>query len=225
MFDDTPFRYIAIQRAMDENNRAFTPRPKSPTPLPRYSLQGSYYHPTYGILRPCPVPGSLMLPNGEPETMTSMSAPSCSEFLDSLPVRRILDISDLSIPTFIIPYVGMSTGPEATTQYFRLAHFSGNIFNATAIWTNTGVRLEEGLASLTDKDCWDDEGDVIFPMQDFLVEWVKTEEEEGLAFKGNIWGMGAGAKEPSGSGKEGSRYFWPTVNLKKRKRASLPGSI
>lgn len=142
--------------------------------------------------------------------MASMSASSCSEILDSLPVQRILDISDLSIPTFIIPYI-MSAGTEATTEYIRLTHFSGNTFNATAIWTNTGVRREEGLASVCNKGRWDDDGDVIFLLQDFLVEWVTTGEGEGLAFKGNIWGMGAGAKEPSGIGKEGAEVWFSKV--------------
>jgi len=198
-------RYKAIQRTADEESRAYTPRPKSPTPLPPHSLQGSYYHPTYGILRPCPVLGSTLPFEGAPKTMASMAVTPCSEILDSLPVRRILDLSDLSIPTFIIPYMDTQ---EATATYIRLTHFSGNVFNATAIWTNAGVRLREGLASVDEKGRWTDDGDVIFPDFDFLVEWVKVEEEEGLAFKGNIWGMGQGAKEPSGTGKEGAEVWF-----------------
>lgn len=194
---------------MDEESRVFTPRPKSPTSLPTHSLQGPYYHPVYGLLRPCLVPESLPPSKEAPITVADMVVDPCSEILDSLPVRRILDISDLSIPTFIIPYMGTQ---EATAAYIRLSHFSGNILNATAIWTNAAVRLDEGLLSVNENGRWTDDGDVVFPLQDFLVEWV-TAEEEGLAFKGDFWGMGMGAKEPLGHGKEGAEVWFSKTKV------------
>ncbi len=137
--------------------------------------------------------------------MVSVTAGPCPEVLSSLPVRRILDISDLSIPTFIVPYRGTL---EVAAAYFRLTHFSSNMFNVTTIWTNAEVRRKEGLASVDEKNRWTDDDDVIFPIQDFSAEWVRTEGDEGLAFKGNFWGMGAGVKEPSGAGKEGAEVWF-----------------
>lgn len=199
-------RYKAIQQEIDEASAVFTPRPKLSTVPPPDSLQGSYYHPTYGILRPCPIPGTFLSPEFASEIIASMSTGPCPQILDSLPVRRILEISDLSIPTYIISNAG-----EVTIMYIRLAHFSGNIYNATAIVANAEVRLKEGLASVDEEGRWTDVDDVVIPSGDFLVEWVKTEGEEGLAFKGNAWGKGVGVAEPTGTGKQAAEIWFSKI--------------
>lgn len=66
--------------------------------------------------------------------------------------------------------------------------------------------MDEGYGSW-EGGTWKDDGDAVWPLVDFLVEWV-TEGEEGLAVKGGFWGMGQEAREPLGSGKEGAEVWF-----------------
>ena len=94
--------------------------------------------------------------------------PRCVDFLASHSVRRILKNSDLSIPTSIIPL------KRTFATHLRLAHFSENFFNVTAIWSNAEVQQKEGF---------ENGGDALYGMDDhYEVEWVHG-EEEGLALK------------------------------------------
>ncbi|KAF5360710.1 hypothetical protein D9756_004739 [Leucocoprinus leucothites] len=200
-------RYKAIEDAAKQRRTTFTPRPKHPLPpnLPLSELQGRVYsHGAYGTLTPCLVPGpQSLLPNDN--IPRSKAEATCQVILESLPVQRILNITDLSVPTFIIPLNGV------WTTHLRLSHFSGNLFNTSVLWTNAQARLKESLGSTSD-GTWTGDGDVVAPFtfQDILVEWV-TEGEEGLAFRGNVWNMGPGASEPAGNGKDGAEVWFSRV--------------
>lgn len=205
-FDLRNGRYKDIDQGQKEAGKVFTPRPTHP-PLPSLPfselVQNTYSHPTYGQLRFCqaepPAPSSSRETSAG-ETLSTADQ-DCSTVLDLLAVKQILEITDTFIPTFISQF------KSSFTTHIRLSHFSGNIFNATAIWTNSQVRMEEGHGS-RDGDARKDDGDIVWPFVDFLVEWV-TEKEEGLAFEGGIWGMGEGASEPLGTGKEAAEVWFP----------------
>ncbi|KAF9445116.1 hypothetical protein P691DRAFT_777810 [Macrolepiota fuliginosa MF-IS2] len=198
-FIDWVSRYKAIEETVKEERKMFTPRPKHPA-LPTLAFpelqKRLYSHPTYGTLKLCFVLYSPSLPETWTERPFVEISADCPRLISSLPVQRILDISDPAIPTLIIPF------KSAFTTHIRLTHFSGDVFNATAIWTNADTRLKEGLGSVDENGQWTDDGDVVIPIQDFVAEWFAQGEEEGLAFKGNFWGMGVGARAPLGSGKE-----------------------
>lgn len=169
----------------------WTPRPESPQPpsAPFISLaHRSFTHPTYGTLKPCFVSKNI-----------SALLPTCASLLQTSPVQRILGLSDLSVPTLIVPWKRM------LATHLRLTHFSHNTFNATVIWTNAEVRAKEGLH----KGDSPDQGDLVTGLEDnFEVEWVHG-ETEGLAFKGNFWGKeGLDSKAPGGSGKESAEVWF-----------------
>jgi hypothetical protein len=137
-----------------------------------------------------------------------------------------MEASDLTIPTFI------ASSPRYFMTHFRIQHFYGNLFNLTAIWSNAEVRKKEGLstphssqpAGITMEDRKDqatlhafitdtsaeDDGDMLVDLDaHFELEWVIDEEEEGLAVKGNFWGMeGPDAKTPGGEGKESAEVWF-----------------
>ena len=120
------------------------------------------------MLQPCLVPGTVPSLEDEPTTYHH-----CVDLLASHPVRRILENSDLSIPTLIIPW------KRTFATHLRLAHFSENLFNVTIIWTNAEVRENEGFES---------GGDLLLGLDEhYEVEWVQG-EEGGLAFKDGFWG-------------------------------------
>ncbi|XP_006462727.1 hypothetical protein AGABI2DRAFT_179366 [Agaricus bisporus var. bisporus H97] len=201
-------RYKEIDRRQKQASKIFTPRPPHP-PLPSLPfselVRKTYSHPSYGQLRLCqatsPAPSSPW-ENLWGETF-SIADQDCSVVVNSPAVKRILETTDLSVPTFISQFKSIFT------THIRLSHFSGNVFNATAIWTNSQVRMDEGYGSW-DGGTWKDDEDVMISLMEFSVEWA-TEREEGLAFKGGIWGMGEGAREPLGSGKEAAEPQMPVT--------------
>lgn len=180
-----------------------TPRP-SPHQLPTFPFSAlsekTFSHPAYGILQPCLVPDTL--------TETSRSEPAshihahCDSLLQSHPVKRILSVSDLSIPTYIIPW------KRTFATHVVLSHFSENLFNATVLWTNSEVREGEGYGL---------GGDLVTGFNErFEVEWVhgggdgnRLEREEGLAFKCGFWGKeGPDAQSPGGEGKDSAEVWF-----------------
>ena len=150
----------------------------------------------------------------------------CVDFLASHSVRRILQNSDLSIPTLIIPW------QRTFATHLRLAHFSENLFtNVTVICSNAEVREKEGFES----GC-----DVLYGLDDhYEVEWVHGVEEglalkdgfggeegldsrspggtgkdreEGLAFKDGFWGKeGLDSRSPGGTGKDSAEVWFKKV--------------
>ena len=117
--------------------------PKAPSGSFAQLAKSSFSHPTYGILRPCVVPGTV---DEKPRTYSH-----CVDFLASHSLRRILKNSNLSIPTLIIPW------QRTFAAHLRLAHFSENLFNVTAICSNAEVREKEGF---------DSGGDVLYGLDD-----------------------------------------------------------
>ncbi|KAF9449778.1 beta-lactamase/transpeptidase-like protein [Macrolepiota fuliginosa MF-IS2] len=198
---------VGIEDMTRKESKTPVPRPDHPSP-PTVSFSDlqkrTYRHPTYGMLKSCVISSSPLDSTETEQTVTAV-ADDCPAIISSLPVQRILDISDLSIPTLIIPFKGRFT------THIRLTHFTGDVFNATAIWTNAEVRLEEGLGSV-ENGHWTDDGDVVIPLLDFEVEWSARGGVEGLAFKGNVWGRGVGAREPVGDGEEGAEVWFTRVN-------------
>ncbi|KAF9471387.1 beta-lactamase/transpeptidase-like protein [Pholiota conissans] len=170
------------------------PRPSLPNPptLPFAALaEATYTHPTYGILQPCAVPETIDKP------LPSRSAhKECKEHLKSWTVQRIITTLDFSAPSFIIPW------KRTFATHIRLTHFSGNVFNATILWSNADVRAREGFSQ---------DGDLLIGFDEhFEVEWVNGEgEEEGLAFKGGFWGKeGLDSRSPTGKGKESAEVWF-----------------
>ncbi|KXN88233.1 Protein flp [Leucoagaricus sp. SymC.cos] len=195
-------RYQALENSDDDK---VTPRPKHPIPpsLPlTYLQQRKYSHPAYGTLQPCLVPSSL-LPG--PSATHVANIDPCRATLDSLSVRHILNMTDLSVPTLIVPLDGV------WTTHLRLSHFSGNLFNTTVIWANAQARLDAGLGSV-DNGVWEDDGDVVITASpaNVLIEWV-IDGEEGSALKGNAWAMGPDASEPVGSGRESAEVWFSRI--------------
>ena len=171
-----------------------TPRPSSPkapsAPFTQLALS-SFSHPAYGTLQPCLVPGTISFPG------VVTTYPHCVGLLASHPVQRILDHSDLSIPTLIIPW------KRTFATHLRLAHFSENLFNVTVIWSNAEVRENEGF---------ENGGDVLIGLDEhFEVEWVHG-EEGGLAFKDGFWGKeGLDSRSPGGTGKDSAEVWFSKV--------------
>ena len=120
----------------------------------------------------------------------------CVDFLASHSVRRILQNSDLSTPTLIIPW------QRTFATHLRLAHFSENLFNVMVICSNAEVREKEGFES---------GGDVLYGLDDhFEVEWVHG--EEGLASRDGFWGKeGLDSRSPGGTGKDSAEVWFENV--------------
>ncbi|KAF8177235.1 beta-lactamase/transpeptidase-like protein [Pholiota molesta] len=171
-----------------------TPRPSPPQlPTAPFSVlaEGTFTHPTYGVLQPCAVDETIYKP------LPPRSAhEQCSEMLESWAAQRIITTLDFSIPTFIIPW------KRTFATHIRLAHFSGNLFNATVLWSNAEVRAREGYSAGSDLLIGFDEH--------FEVEWVNGEgKEEGLVFKGGFWGNeGPDSRSPAGEGKDSAEVWF-----------------
>ena len=119
------------------------------------------------------------------------------DLLASHPVQRILENSDLSIPTLIVPW------KRTFSTHLHLAHFSENLFNVTVIWSNTEVCQKEGFESGRDV--------LIGLDMHFEVEWVHEEEEE-LAFKDGFWGKeGLDSHSLGGTGKDSAEVWFNKV--------------
>jgi len=194
-------RYEKQWNADVERLQQVTPRPATPEPpsAPFTSLaRESFSHPAYGILQPCLVPASV---SSSPDSV--FQSQHCTNLLSSYPVQRILSVSDLSIPTYIISW------KRFFVTHLRLTHFNENLFNVTVIWSNAEVREKEGYFDGEDEV----KGDVLTGLDEkYEVEWVhgkNGKEEEGLAFKGGFWGMeGLDARSPGGVGKESAEVWF-----------------
>ncbi|KAJ7200738.1 hypothetical protein B0H12DRAFT_1244365, partial [Mycena haematopus] len=121
--------------------------------------------PTYGSFSPCYV--------------RTRASPICAAVLAHPAVRAILAASVSAFPmtpTLIAPF------KRTFSTHLRLAHFSGNVFNVSLIWSNHDVR-EEGHQTQGD--------DVLVGLDNrFVAEWVACAagEEDGFAFSGDFWG-------------------------------------
>ncbi|KAF8163798.1 beta-lactamase/transpeptidase-like protein [Crassisporium funariophilum] len=178
-----------------EKSQLLTPRPDLPIP-PSRPLSDlatkSFSHPTYGTLQPCIVPKSLS--SSPHNAFNEQIHKHCTDLLDSHPVKGILGVSNMTIPTFIIQW------KRTFATHLRLAHFSENLFNVTIIWSNAEVREREGYGP---------GGDIMIGLDEhFEVEWVHG-EDEGLAFKGGFWGKeGPDSRSPSGIGKDSAEVWF-----------------
>ncbi|KAJ7510678.1 beta-lactamase/transpeptidase-like protein, partial [Mycena galericulata] len=109
-------RYIDSIAKGIHNNQAVTPRPAPPV-LPTSdfnAMEGIFSHPAYGVLAPCYV-------------QIPISA-ACMGVLSHPIIQTILAASAPDIPTLIIPF------KRTFSTYLCLAHFAGNVFNASLIW-------------------------------------------------------------------------------------------
>ncbi|KAF8626617.1 hypothetical protein AX15_004784 [Amanita polypyramis BW_CC] len=149
-------------------------------------LEKAYSHLAYGTLRPCYV------------NKTHDISSYCSRVLNSSAVKRILEFSDLTIPTFIIPF------KRFFATHLRLTHFDKDTFNVSVIWSNKEVREAEG---------YKDGEDVIVGLDGhYEVEWVNAGKEgEGLAFRGGFWikeESDLESREPEGMGEESAEVWF-----------------
>ncbi|KAF9524480.1 beta-lactamase/transpeptidase-like protein [Crepidotus variabilis] len=212
-------RYEKVWNDYLEKARKHTPRPKNPE-VSRSTLVSltshTFGHPTYGTLKPCFVPGSV-LPFPE-NTLMLPEQPHCTDFLSLPPTQRLLADTNLTSPTFLIPFdVGFAT-------HLLLKHFDGNIFNLTAVLTNWAAREEYkrkhgSIQQLSSQGLGQgrDRGDLVLRwLETFEAEWIdKGENEQGLAFRGGFWGKeGPDARSPEGTGKHSAEVWFDRVNNK-----------
>ncbi|KAJ7800992.1 hypothetical protein B0H13DRAFT_2390182 [Mycena leptocephala] len=116
-------RYTDALAKNIRQNQDVTPRP-APSVLPSIpfgAMEGTFSHGAYGTLQPCFV-----------ESRTAGRSAACTEVINTPVVQRILSASaDAdSIPTFIVPF------KRTFSTHLRFAHFAGNVFNASLIWSN-----------------------------------------------------------------------------------------
>ncbi|KAG5640949.1 hypothetical protein DXG03_006547 [Asterophora parasitica] len=205
-------RYVKEQEQYYADKRqSVLPRPKNPEapPKPWQSLQNyTFSHPAYGVLRPCYVPpGSPGLKSNNNTSTPDASdaedidrALSCAAFLRHPTTKLLLAHTPVDeVPTFVIPF------RRTFATHLRLTHWSGPWFNVTVVWGNQGHGQEDGS---------DGEGVLVGLDERFEVEWVagRDGEEDGLAFRGGIWGMeGHDAKSPEGVGKLGAEIWFARV--------------
>lgn len=188
--------------------------PPSPVVLPSRSFESlaeqDFYHPTYGLLQPCLVPESL----GSLKTFDVYEHhhKHCASILRTYEVQRILAAPSSRVytadpaPTYIIPF------KRYLSTHLRLTHFNENTFNVTMLWSNADARRAEGYANSDGTD----DGDIILGWDyRYEVEWVVpsssdgTDDDEGLAFKGGIWGKeGLDSRTPGGTGKDSAEVWF-----------------
>jgi len=135
-------RYEKLWNEKVKTAQKTTPRPSSPIEpsAPFVALASKTFgHLTYGALKPCLIPSSLPDPNS---TYPLRTHAHCAALLSSHPVQRILSISDLSTPTYIVAW------KRTFATHLRLSHFDENLFNATVLWSNADVREKEGYGSI-----------------------------------------------------------------------------
>ncbi|KAJ7870424.1 beta-lactamase/transpeptidase-like protein [Mycena leptocephala] len=112
-------------------NQDVTPRPSPPVlpSVPFGAMEGTFSHGAYGAFQPCFV-----------ESKTAGRSAACTEVINTPVVQRILGASAdaESIPTFIVPF------KRTFSTHMRFAHFAGNVFNVSLIWSNGEVRAAEG---------------------------------------------------------------------------------
>ncbi|KAJ6453711.1 beta-lactamase/transpeptidase-like protein [Mycena sanguinolenta] len=186
------FRKISSLAKSIRENQAVTPRP-SPAVLPSVSfsaMEGTFRHGAYGVIQPCFVHAK------------SGNTTACSEMLRTPAVQRILSApiqDNITVPTFIIPF------KRWFSTHLRFAHFAGNTFNVSMIWTNAEVRKAEG---------YPEGGDVVVGLDERdEVEWVGGHggKEDGWAFKGDFWGKGKDARALEGTGKDAAEVWFGRV--------------
>ena len=91
-------------------------------------MEGTFNHGAYGSISPCFV-----------QSKTAGLTTACEAVFNTSVVQRILGASSAdTIPTFIVPF------KRFFATHLRFAHFSGNTFNASLIWSNSDARAEEG---------------------------------------------------------------------------------
>lgn len=165
---------------------------------------------------------------GNPHTNCNQltSSPSVRHILSSTfrasfrpPSHSIQDHSDTQCPeTFIASF------PHSFASHLLLVHFSGNMFNVSAVWANDDVRRDLGIASGSvygeeDASLGQDYRATLVGLDEtFTLEWVtngqnaEDKPEEGLAIKGGFWGMqGPDAKAPEGRGREAAEVWFGAV--------------
>ncbi|KAJ7664872.1 beta-lactamase/transpeptidase-like protein [Mycena rosella] len=185
------------QRYADElaesirKNQAVTPRPSPPIPpsVPFSAMEGTFHHGAYGSISPCFV-----------QSRTAGLSAACTAVLRTPVVQRILRASAPDIPTLIVPF------PRTFSTHLRLAHFSGNVFNASLIWSNGAARAREGYPA---------GGDVVVGLDErYAVEWVAAAEgrEEGFAFTGDFWGKEGEVRPLEGEGKDAAEVWFGRVD-------------
>ncbi|KAF8188844.1 beta-lactamase/transpeptidase-like protein [Mycena galopus ATCC 62051] len=174
----------ADSRAKDiRENQDVTPRPSPPVlpSVPFTAMEGTFSHGAYGAIQPCFV-------------QSKSKSAACRAMFDTPVVQRILDASSAdAIPTFIVPF------KRWFSTHLRFAHFAGNTFNVSLIWTNAEARAAEG---------YPEGGDVVVGLDDrYEVEWVKG-GEEGWAFKGNFWGKQGDVRPLEGVGQDAAEVWF-----------------
>ncbi|KAJ7061143.1 beta-lactamase/transpeptidase-like protein [Mycena amicta] len=197
---DWAMRYVASTAKSIQQNQAVTPRPKADRvrlPSTEFArMQGRFGNGAYGEMEPCFVGVEVDSARNE----------MCEEVLNSPVVRRILaasesdsDSEQVTVPTLIVPF------KRTFSSYIRLAHFDGNLFNASVIWTIPSAAAHDQ----DDKEEGEGEEEVIVGLdRRYLAEWVpgvgrvlvgddarememekeKEKEKDGWAFRGDFWG-------------------------------------
>lgn len=130
-------------------------------------MEGTFSHGAYGSFQPCFL-----------RSKSAGLSAECTAVINTPVVQRILGSSSVdSVPTFIVPF------KRWFSTHMRFAHFAGNTFNMSLIWSDGEARAAEG---------YPEGGDVVVGLDDrYEVEWVGgagVDGEEGWAFKGNFWG-------------------------------------
>ncbi|KAJ7704705.1 beta-lactamase/transpeptidase-like protein [Mycena metata] len=188
-------RYVHADKIAEEirKNQAVTPR-SSPPILPSAAfsdMEGTFTHGAYGSIQPCFV-----------QSKASGLSAACSSVINTPVVQRILGASSAdTIPTFIVPF------KRTFSTYLRLAHFSGNTFNATLIWSNSDARAAEG---------YPEGGDVVVGLDErYVAEWVSgtgdESSEDGFAFTGNFWGKAGEVRPLEGEGKDAAEVWFGRI--------------
>ncbi len=136
------------------NSQKLTPRPEPPT-LPASPLallaERTFHHPTYGTLQPCLIPSSLTSTPEYNHVLKGSHAKAhthkhCDTLLSGLSVQRILERTNLTIPTLVVPW------SRFFVSHLRVQHFRDNLFNVTVVWSNAETRKREGYATRKSPD-------------------------------------------------------------------------
>ncbi|KAJ7450567.1 beta-lactamase/transpeptidase-like protein [Mycena latifolia] len=180
-------RYVDSITKGIRDNQALTPRPVPdvPSTTPFSAMEGTFAHPAYGLLSPCYA--------GE------TPSPACAAPLAHPVVRLLAADSPPGVPVFITEF------KRTFSTHLRLAHFSGNVFNASIVWANADVRRAEGHAST---------GDVLVGLdRRFVVEWVpgkKAGDEvgDGWAFGGDFWEKEGAVRALKGAGADRAEVWF-----------------
>ncbi|KAJ7681368.1 beta-lactamase/transpeptidase-like protein [Mycena rosella] len=182
-------RYVDSIAKGIRDNQAVTPRPAPsvPSTTPFAAMEGAFAHPAYGTFSPCYASAS--------------PSPACTATLAHPVARAILAASSPNdVPTLIAPF------KRTFATHLRLAHFAGNVFNASVVWSNADVRRAEGHKEA---------GDVLVGLDNrFVVEWVPSGGEngaDGWAFGSDFWGKDGEVRALEGTGETGAEVWFGRV--------------